>query len=78
MYVCVVPELFLKCFGTPATFGAWVLFYVPRIRRYCDPKYKTQVKASKEVLQLYNTDEGRLMSPIHSMWTCKCHLFPIF
>ncbi|CAL1137704.1 unnamed protein product [Cladocopium goreaui] len=29
------------------------------MKRYCDPKYKNKVTASKEVLQLYATEKGR-------------------
>lgn len=29
------------------------------MRRYCDPKYKKKITASKDVLQLYSTESGR-------------------
>ena len=41
---------------------SWVSF---RVRRYCDPKNKKTITASKEVLNLYNTD--RTLIPWHEV-----------
>ena len=42
----------------------------PRMRRYCDPKYRKTVTASKDVLNLYSTDSGRVF-PCFSSSVCE-------
>ena len=36
------------------------------MRRYCDPKYKKKITASKDVLQLYSTESGRNLLEIEN------------
>ena len=45
-----------------------------RMKRYCDPKYKNKVTASKDVLQLYATEEGRNLFGIY-LWHCCLPMF---
>jgi len=46
----------------------WPQIWNLRIRRYCDPS-KKKVTASKECMELWKTDEGRVLVELMSVST---------